>query len=333
MITTIHHNLPTNIAKQVVKSVIGSLNATAIAYARGHLRFNAVENIADRVQDRVPTIDDFNDAQAAIAESEQRVEAAGDMGFEVQMQSGELAERLILLRNWFAAWLDQNKATQNDVPLTIAETIKFQITRPNTTSDEAIELLAAAVEIDPALLKAAQLKMVTDDTSDLKQNAGKVLTFLEAFRGDNFDERDVEQGFNALPAHVQYKLMSAAIRAHDKARQKALQSLLRGKLEAAGDIKLITGHRDELLAWLVTFSKAKRVALDAYMERGGQLMEIEDREIVTSNTKQPTNVGIDMSKTSTYIAEAAKAPMAPIGSCDVTPKVIGKARRAPAPQA
>jgi|GEM_PF-1907101 len=316
-ITTIHHNLPLNVSKQIVKSIIGSLNATAIAYARGHLRYNAIENIADRKD--VPTIDEYNDAQNAVEEANFRNTTVADgMGFEVQMQSGELAENFMRLRNYFAAFLAQHQATQNDVPLSIAETVKFQLTRPSQNNDDMIEALALAVDVDPEMLKAAQLKMVTDDTADLKANAGKVITYLEAFEtyakdegGKQVpvcdeDEISIESMFDTLPAHVQYKLMSAAIRAHDKAVQKALMALLRGKLDAAGDSKMLKANRESLVAWLTTFSKVKRVQLDAYLERGGVLPELEDRTIV--GTEANTNTSTSETAPTTQ-AQSAKGSM------------------------
>lgn len=347
MITTIHHDMPLNVSKQIIKSIIGSLNATAIAYARGHLRFNAIENVAAR-KDEVPTIDDYNDAQNAIDEANTRnTEVAPGMGFNVEMQSGELAENLMRLRSFFAAWLEQHKAMQNDVPLSIAETVKFQMSRQPSNDDAMIEALALAVDIDPELLKHTKLKMEANDAADLKANAGKIITYLEAFEQygkdeagqvvcvTNDDDARIESMFATLPAHVQYKLMSAAIRAHDKAQEKALMALLRGKLDAAGDIKMVKAHRADLLTWLVTFSKAKRVQLDAYLERGGVLMEIEDRTIVTTNTVQTKHVGMgDVSDAARNTAQAPQAPIAPIGSCEVKhdavtrePKVIGAPRR------
>ena len=332
-ITTIHHELPKVVSKQILKSMIGSLNATAIAYARGHLRFNAFENNSTAAETRgykrparddEMHIDDANDAQNAIAEAKFRDEVVTPgMGGEDIMPSGVLAEKLIRVREYYAVHLLQMQDQVNDVPLTIAETVKFQMDRQPDNNDTLIEALAAAVDIDPELLKAAQIKMTTDDAADLRANAGKVITYLERFQDVDLDERAVESLVDTLPAHVQYKLMSAAIRAHDKAQQKALIALLRGKLDAAGDIKLIKGHREDLLAWLTTFSKAKRVQLDAYIERGGTLMEIEDRTIVTSESNKPSATAVP------------KSPMAPIGSCEVKhdePKVIGQARRAPAPQ-
>ena len=334
-ITTINHNLPLNVSKQVVKSIIGSLNATAIAYARGHLRYNAVENIANVKQNEVPTIDDYNDAQNAVDEANFRNTTVADgMGFEIQMQSGELAENFMRLRNYFAAFLSQHQATQNDTPLSIAETVQFQLTRPSQNNDDMIEALAAAVDIDPDMLKAAQLKMVTDDTADLKTNAGKVITFLEAFEAYakdesgkqvpicDEDEITIESMFDTLPAHVQYKLMSAAIRAHDKAQQKALMALLRGKLDAAGDTKMIKANREQLVTWLTTFSRVKRVQLDAYLERGGVLPELEDRTIV-GGTKSAVDKLLDKQVADGTVTQGERDA--------VDTKSKGQMRRAPAP--
>ena len=290
-ITTVHHNLPKIVSKQIIKSIIGSLNATAIAYGRMHLRFNALESNAPAgekagykrpVGEGEKCIDDFNEAYAAIAESNERNNASQGMGFAPQMQAGELVGHLMDIRNYFGEVLNQMRDSPNDNALSIAETLKFQMDRQPDHNDSLVEALALAVDIDPEILKAAKLKMVTDDAADLKANAGKILTYLESFGYIIQDQGEAEGVFNELPAHVQYKLMSAAIRAHDKASQKALVQLLRGKLDAAGDIKMLKGNREDLILWIKTFTKAHRVQLDEYVERGGMLPEVEDRTIVTA---------------------------------------------------
>lgn len=278
-ITTVHHDLPAIVSKSILKSMIGSLNATAIAYARMHLRYGV------RELPEVPTIDDLNDEIAAVNEEIARASITSDQGFNPQMPTLELIQRLMELRDFYNACLVQMQSDKNDVALTIAETVKFQMGRPSTTNDDMIEALAAAVDMDPELLKAAQLKMVTDDAADLKANAGRIVDFLGQYDGvSNLDDEAMEISFAKLPAHVQYKLYFAALRAHDKAKQKAMISLLRGKLDAAGDIKMLTAHHAELVVFVNTFGRANRTELDAYQERGGTLPTLEDRTIVTSNT-------------------------------------------------
>lgn len=335
MFSQLHHNLTPIISRQILKSLIGSLNATAIAYARGHLRFNAMENIAARKgKDEVPTIDDFNDAQAAIDESKFRNDVvAPSMGFATQMPSGDLAGNLMMLREFCAAQLEQLKVAATDVPLSIAETVKFQMDRQPDVNDARIEALAEAVEMDADTLKAANLQMIADDAADLRANAGKIITFLDKFGSVQLNEGEIESLFDKLPAHVQLKLVYAGVRAHDSATKKAMMALLRGKLDAAGDIRLIKAHREELMTWLRTFSIVKRAELDDYIERGGMLPDV-DNTLVTSNAPKTEAV-----------ASIPKSQMAPIGSCEVKhvttvsgqsvevnqPKSIGKARRAPAP--
>jgi hypothetical protein len=297
-ITTLHHDLPMNVSKQIIKSLIGSLNATAIAYARGHLRYNAVENIADYVS-RCPTSTPSTRRRTMSKKnSSSNTVVADGMGFEVQMQSGELAENLMRLRGYFAAFLEQHKAQQNDVPLSIAETVKFQMSRPSTNNDDMLEALADAVDIDVDMLKAAQLKMVTDDVADLKANAGKVVTYLEAFESYDKDaaghvvavcvedETSIESMFDTLPAHVQYKLMFAAIA---RPRQGAAESRCRHSCVASSmqpaTSRCSRAIAPRLNAWLGTFMLAKRTQLDAYMERGGVLPMLEDRTVVTADTK------------------------------------------------
>lgn len=278
-ITTVHHDIPVIVSKSILKSMIGSINATAIAYARMHLRYGI------RELPETPTIDDLNDQIAAVNEEIARAGITSDQGFNPQMPTLELIQRLMELRDFYNDCLVQMQSDKNDVALTIAETVKFQLGRPSTVNEDMIEALAAAVEMDPEVLKAAQLKMVNDDASDLKANAGKIIDFLGQYEGTNLGQNDgdVEVNFAKLPAHVQYKLVFAALRAHDKAKQKAMISLLRGKLDAAGDIKMLSAHHAELVVYLTTFAKANAVELDAYTERGGTLPMLEDRTIVTSN--------------------------------------------------
>lgn len=287
MITTIHHNLSGTASKQILKSVIGSLNATAIAYARGHLRFNAVENIADRKgADDVPTIDDLNDALADEAAKVEGAAASAGMGFDIQMPNDELCERLMLMRNYLADKLNNMAVLPNDKPLTIAETVKFQCERTQDMNAELVEQLAIAVDIDPAVLKEAKLKMIEDDRADLVKNAGKIIGFLDQFEGRYHEHDQIEEIFDGCPAHVQYKLIASGVRAHDRASDRALTSLLRGRLDAATDIKLLKASKLDLLVWLKTFAITHQGALNAYIERGGSLPALEDNTIITAATER-----------------------------------------------
>lgn len=331
-LTSVHCELPVITSKQILKSMIGSLNATAIAYARGHLRYAPTEQSIGA--DEVNTIDKYNDAQAALAEAEERKLAATGMGFNVQMQSGELATRLMHLRGYFAQELLRMQATANDVPLSIAETVKFQMERQPTTDEAMLEALAAAVEIDVEVLKAGKLEMDISDAADLKANAGKIISFLGKMEDNEVDDAaQVEATLDDLPAHVTYKLMFAAVRAYDKASKRALQALLRGKLDAAGDLKMVKAQKASALVWLKTLATARAAELGEYLERGGNLPEIEDRTIVSSQQKAAAAPQVVIDKT----IDGAPRDVAPIGSCEVKHQVVagptpGKARRAPKPK-
>lgn len=284
MITTIHHNLVASVSKQILKSMVGSINASVIAYARGHLRFDALENISVHKNGRtladVPHIDDYCDAHAALDEAIENGNASEAMGFAKQMANAEIIERLMTVRNYLADELTQLATQQNDVPLTIAETIRFQLDRQPDNNESLVEALALAVDIDPEMLKAAKIKMLNDDRADLIATAGRVVTYLQTFDGPSSSAAYVDDQFEGLPAHVQYKLVGAVIRSYDKASQKAMLSLLRGKLDAAGDIKMIKGAVADAHLWMKSFAQQNRAELDAYIERGGSLPEIEDRTVV-----------------------------------------------------
>lgn len=313
-ITSVHQNLPVVVSKSIIKSLIGSLNATCIAYTRGHLKFGKKELPTDRV----PTIDDHNDEIAAVNEAIERNRMSGDMGFAMQMPTGELIERMMAIREFFVDQLMQH-ATMNDTPLTIAETVKFQMDRQPENKDAFIEAMVEALGGDDCgitveMLKAANLQNTADDAADLRNNAAKIVDHLDQFAGvdHDFDDDAVNENFDALPKHVQYKLISAAIRAHDKATKGAVVKLLRGNLDAAGDVKMLKANRNDLIVWLTDFSKRNRNDLDAYVERGGMLMELEDRTIVTSTKKvEPP-------------AEHTGDAVANVGR---EPKVIGAPRR------
>ena len=284
-ITSIHHNLAAPVSKSIIKAMIGSINATVIAYTRGHLKFGHKPK-----DDAVRTIDDHNDEIAAVADALQRERFAVDAGLETQMPTGELIERLMSIRAFFSHRLENMAASKNDTPLTIAETVQFQLSRTPDNSDAHIGAIVLALgddfDITPEMLKMAKLKMDTDDASELRAYAGRIVDYLGQYSEVDFEFEDevVDDNFDTLPAHVRYKLISAAIRAHDKASQKALITLLRkGTLDAAGDIKMIKANKTLLLNWLIKFSQDNRHTLDAYLERGGQLMEIDDRVPVTSN--------------------------------------------------
>lgn len=338
-VTRIHHNLPKIVSKQIIKSMIGSLNATAIAYARMHLRY---DRAADT--DEVPTIDKLNDEMAAVAEQIERQRVAAETGHAIQMPTAELIERLMALRSFYVDRLLQMKDATNDMPLTIAETLKFQMDRQPDSNDSMLVLLANAVEIDVELLRAAQVKMINDDAADLRANAGRIADYLGQFCGTfegssaaigadgkavaksasqmqaeyEFDDDAVEANFASLPKHVQYKLISASIRAHDKGTQKAMIHLLRGKLDAAGDIKMLKANREDIITWLRDFTHVNQVALDEYVDRGGMLPEIEDRSVVTTNKVESKSIAISQAEAERVEAEN-KA------------KAKGKMKRAPAP--
>jgi hypothetical protein len=239
-ITTLHHDLPMNVSsKQIIKSLIGSLNATAIAYARGHLRFNAVENIADpsvngarhrrlqRGAERMSTKSSSPDTVVARRHGLRSADAVRT----------NWPRRLMLILQLATSqhFSNSTRPRQNDVPLSIAETVKFQMStahRPTTTTCSKHWPLPWTSTSE--MLKAAQ----TQDghrrhVADLKASAGKVVTYLEAFESYDKDaaghvvavcvedETSIESSVrHALPAHVQYKLMFGCACAHTTRRSR-----------------------------------------------------------------------------------------------------------------
>lgn len=366
-VARVHHNLHSKLSMSVLKSMIGSLNATAIAYTRGYLRFSPKDQTPS--DDEVNHIDNYNDGMNAIEEVIQREQASRDMGFNTQMNTGELIQRLMAVRSYFVEEIAKLAQTKNDVPLSIAETIQFQADRQPDDNASFIEALAIAIEIDPQILKDANLQKNMDDARDLRENAGRIyahlsqydlassngdvksnyteaqfkklpkdlrkkLEFAESMRGDQeFDIDAVDKNISELPKHVQYKLMFAAHRAYTKLESSTLTRLLRGgNLDAAVDFKLLKANRADIENQLRNFMRKHELELDAYVERGGQLPYLEDRSTLVGVSKPSV---VPEPTRAAVNAEAnqrlANSLSSLLGDKPIAaePKVIGAPRRSP----
>ena len=280
MITTFFHNVPKSVARNLIKGMIGSFNASAIAYTRAYLRQSEFERIGDR--DEAPTIDDYNDTLNLQDEQHEADAARSGMGFRTQMQPEEIAERFCGLRGYLVGKLaEYANDPKRDVALSFKETLDFQIARSADGNKDALEALALAVEIEVELLKAAQLKMVEDDRADLKKRYGQILSFVEQFDGSILENDEAQALFDGFPAHVQYKIAGAIMRAYKKQIEREMMALIRGNLDAAGNVKMLRGSVEEMKLWVKSFSLEHRSELNDYTDNGGVLPELVD-EVVTA---------------------------------------------------
>lgn len=348
-ITSAHHGVFEDVSKSILSTLIGSMNFRAIAYARMHLRADALES-AQRSQESAGykrisgdelNIDDRNDADAAIAEAKQREDMAPDLGFNKPMLPGELAARMMTLRDFFIERMHAiGIKSQYDVPPAIADSIKYQLERePDTEAQAKAAAIAEALDIDPAMMNAALLEDQTRDRTDLRNNAGKIITYLDKFAGGGTDEAEAEASFDGLPAQVAYKIIAKVISAYEKQAKRQLILLTRGNMDAASNYKMLKSKREEAIVWLTTFSKAKRIELEDYMARGGNLPEFSDTVVDSNDTRRASsNVIVGHAKRTEESTAAASARMkedadelearrtAALQTRE--PKVIGKARRA-----
>jgi hypothetical protein len=276
MFTQAFSSLPLIPKKQVLKMMIGSLNSSVIGYVRSHIRSSQYENSSRDGTEQ--SIDKFNEALSQVSEREADAQAMADMGLGVQMPSIQVAEHLNVLRHFLISELAKAAQLPSDVPLTIEETLTFQITRTPDINEPALRALAKAVQIDFDALKTAKVKMFEDDRLeliDMQDQISDVVKMLDAPDDDNALAAAAEEAFDALPVQIRYKLVSTLARNFSKAGDKALGTLLRfNRLEAAGDIQLIKAAHAELVAWLAQFSKQHGDELNSYIERGGQLPEV-----------------------------------------------------------
>lgn len=269
-ISTLIASLPTQPRKFVLKSLIGSLNSSIIGYVRGHIRNSRYDNISRAPSE--PTIDAFNEALAEQAESAHDVQALKDMGLDTLMPPIEVAHKLEAIRCWAIEELASLATHPADAPLTIKNTIEFQIKREPDINEPALKALAQAIQVDLDALKAAKIKMHQDDRDELIDMQGQILDTI----GDlDVDVLDSDDAYESLPAHLRYKLLATLAAAVRKAGDKALQTLLRyNRLESAGDISLIKATHAEVYEALQSLVRRESTQIEEYQERGGRLAEV-----------------------------------------------------------
>lgn len=270
-------SLPVMPRKSLLKTLIGSLNSSIISYTRGHIRQSRYENISNGSDS--PTIDAFNEAMADIHEEAADRNALEDMGLTVTMPNIEIARKLDVVRLWAIGELASLANHPSDVALTVRDTITFQIKAEPNINEPALKALALALNQDVEVLKAAKLKLIEDERDELIKMAGQIIYTVHSLNAfdddDQVDSAQADDAVSALPHHIQYKLGASVLRGLKKGGDKALASLLRyNRLESAGDIALIKGAHNELVATMKVFAEQHIEELTAYQERGGQLAEI-----------------------------------------------------------
>ena len=272
--TAVFEALPINARKSALKSLTGSLNSSIIGYVRTHIRQSRYENVSR--EPSAPTIDTFNDAMSQIDERVADQRALNDMGLAQQVPAISTAHSLELVRNFCVMQLADIARTPNDTPLSIDDTLNFQLSREPNINEPALKALAAALDLDVDALKAAKVKMFNDDRTELVDMRDQIADIVREFDIDGCeDEEHVEAAFAALPAQLQYKLMATLTTSLKKSSERALQDLLRfNRIAAAGDIQLIKAVCKEINAWGRNFAVSHSVELDAFIERGGQLAEM-----------------------------------------------------------
>lgn len=262
--------LPTQPRKLVLKSLIGSLNSSIIGYVRGHIRNSRYENVSRAPTE--PTIDAFNEALAEQQESLHDVQALKEMGLDAVMPAIEVAHKLETVRCWAIEELTSLATHPADVPLTIKNTIEFQIKREPDINEPALKALAQAIQVDLDALKAVKVKMHQDDRDELIDMQGQIIDTVSDL---DIEGIDVEDAIDSLPVHLRYKLMATLATSIKKAGDKALQSLLRyNRLESAGDITMIKATHAEIYAAIQELTNKEAVSLGEYQDRGGRLVEV-----------------------------------------------------------
>lgn len=267
--------------KQVLSSLIGSFNMSFIGYVRGHIRASELENISAKLE--VPTLDDYNEGKATEAEQIANRKAIGDMGFEEPIPPLDIARYFATMRAWAAVEMlskarydKEGRINPYDVPQSIADSIKWQLSKKPVIDQIHFRQLAQATGIDKDVLIARHIKLHDDDLARLVQQTGQILNYAEEFHTVDVDDGDAEQAYDLLPPHLKYKVMTATSNALGKAYLKSVDALLqrRSSPEALSDMAAIKANQHEVVDTIEQLMQQYSSELDGFIERGGDLPEV-----------------------------------------------------------
>ena len=267
--------------KQALSSLVGSLNMSFIGYVRGHIRASEIENISAKAA--VPTNDDYNEGKAAEQEKIDNRKAIAAMGFDEPIPPIEIARYFATMRAWAAlemlakARFDKDgNLNPFDTPQSIADSIKWQLSKKHVVDQIQIRQLSQATGIDPSILIARSVKMHEDDLDQLRKQEGQILNYAEEMHSVDVDELDAEAAFDALPPHLQYKVLTSCSNALGKAYLKTVDALLRrSSPEALSDIGMIKANQHEIVDSIEQLMLKHDSELAAFVERGGDLADVK----------------------------------------------------------
>lgn len=267
--------------KQVLSSIVGSLNMSFIGYIRGHIRQSEIENISAKAT--VPTNDDYNEGRAADQEKIDNRKAVAAMGYDEPIPPLEIARYFATMRAWAAvemlskARIDKDgNVNPFDMPQSIADSIKWQLSRKHVVDQLQVRQLAEATGIDRDILIARSVKLHEDDLDQLRKQEGQILNYAEEMHSVDVDEVDAENAYDQLPAHLRYKVLVTASNALGKAYLKTVDALLRrSSTEALSDIGMIKANQHEVVDSINQLMLKHDSELTAFVERGGDLVDVK----------------------------------------------------------
>lgn len=339
-ITTIHHNLPTTIAKAVVGAMNGSFNFRAVAYARMAIRQDAYEQREQRAMagykrfSEELNIDDRAEADMANKELAEKQEASKDFGFMPTIPARDMARMMMTLRGFCTDRMEElGPRSERELPQPIKATIQYMLTADPIRDREKLRALAEACEIDfEDMEEGAKLDHETD-IKELARTIGQVTSMLDAMEVHDVEDSVVEACFDELPKHVQFKLIAKVISVYEREAAKAMRRIRGGSFDAASEFKMLKAQRNEAVAWLKNFETIHKAALADYLDNGGMLPDF-DTPVVTSNkpVERASNTRADESTSAAAarLKEDNDEREAQAAS-KREPKSKGAPRRAPAP--
>lgn len=271
--------------RYVMWSVANSLNNSIIGQLQSHLRREAFDE-QDEVNRSVEynneqmdqaTLDKYNEQRAAVDAMIAEQEARVDQGFEAITPPIDIAEILVNLRAWLAGRMEFMAKSRYELAQPISESIAFRLKDAPKADEKKVMQLHILTKLPLDVLRKADLKVKVTERDVLVKNMHRIIELSEELveKAPVTDEQ-VEQNFDALPVHVQYRLIGAVIRSLKGAMDAEVKALIRfGRTDAVTNRLIIEQVLEGYKALLGEFTSTHADALYEYEQRGFPLPTLE----------------------------------------------------------
>ena len=269
-------------------STANSLNNYIIANAQAHIRSENsklrevnqdVEYLSGLGLDQ-KTIDAFNEQKAMLDELRANADNLVEQGFEAPIPPLETCERLVNLRAVISEKMKATAKTVRDLAQPINDSIAYRLSqRPSV--DEGLVMrwyIACDGKVSVEELRRVAMKQLLTDRKSLLDQAGQIIDLVTQLSWKSIPQDDEVEGvFDALPIHVQYKLIGNVVRTLNVAMANEVAAFIRfNRMDSITNRTVISAVLQAYIDKFERFGHDNAEALIAYEERGSRLPTLQE---------------------------------------------------------